>query len=229
VSADLDCFYALMARLAALPNQGRVIADYTGRSGWPARGVYFFREPGELRSTDEKIQRIVRVGTHAVSANSKSTLWGRLRAHRGGRDGGGNHRGSIFRQHVGAALLAVDGQQLVTWGNRQAASRQVREREDPHERRVSDYIGRLSVLWVSVPDAPGVASDRALIERNAIALLSNQMRPVDGPSRRWLGCASQREEIRNCGLWNLDYTELTCDTRFLLVLESHIAAMSHRL
>lgn len=41
------------------------------------------------------------------------------------------------------------------------------------ERRVSDYLRQLPFLWVDVPDEPGPESDRAYLERNAIALLSN--------------------------------------------------------
>jgi hypothetical protein len=67
--------------------------------------VYFFFEDGEVRADGGL--RLVRVGTHALTATSKATLWGRLRQNRGqvgGRSpGGGNHRGSVFRRHVGAA------------------------------------------------------------------------------------------------------------------------------
>jgi hypothetical protein len=44
------------------------------------------------------------VGTHALTATSQVTLWGRLRQHRGHlagpHPGGGNHRASVFRRHV---------------------------------------------------------------------------------------------------------------------------------
>ena len=82
--------------------------EATATADLPRRGVYFFFEPGELRE-DGRTPRVVRVGTHAVSAGSRTTLWTRLRDHRGhviGRHvGGGNHRASIFRRHVGSALL----------------------------------------------------------------------------------------------------------------------------
>src|SRR5262249_14219860 len=102
--AELDRFYALLDRLRVAQGHGRLLASCSGRLEWPARGVYFFAEPGELRRSASEVPRIVRIGTHAVSAGSKATLWGRLRTHRGGLSGSGNHRGSIFRQHVGAAL-----------------------------------------------------------------------------------------------------------------------------
>ena len=130
--ADLDRFYALMAQLASQPLQGRQLKEYSGRLQWPARGVYFFMEPGEYRTSHPTVHRIVRVGTHAVSALSKSTLWGRLRTHRGGADGGGNHRGSIFRLHVGAALLVSGEEHLATWGVNASASREIRGAETAH-------------------------------------------------------------------------------------------------
>ena len=118
-----------------------------------------------------------------------------------------NHRGSIFRLHVGAALLARDGIDLPTWGLRSSASRDVRALERDHERRVSEYIGQMRVLWLNVPDAAGVDSARAFIERNAIALLSNRLDPYDRPGSSWLGSFSPRSLIQASGLWNLNYVE----------------------
>ncbi len=180
--------------------------------------MYFFTEPGELRINGES--RIVRVGTHAVSANAKSTLWSRLRAHRGQVGGGGNHRGSIFRLHVGGALLARDGvhSRLPSWGVGSSAHKDIRVLEEDHERNVSAYLGSMSVLWVDVPDGPGPLSERAFIERNAIALLSNHTKPLDQPSPEWLGRFSIREEIRASGLWNLNYVGDAYDPTFLDII-----------
>jgi hypothetical protein len=228
IADDLDRFYQLLRALESLPAQGRPLRDYTGTSAWPDRGVYFFREPGELRR-DGSTPRIVRVGTHAVSANARSRLWGRLRAHRGGHDGGGNHRGSIFRLHVGAALLQKAGSAatLPTWSIGQSAERDIRAGERTHEGAVSDVIGRMSVLWVDVPDEPGPGSARARIERYAIALLSNRLRPLDPPSAGWLGRHSVRSEIRESGLWNLKHVNEAYDPSFLDELEAHVRAMKH--
>ncbi len=225
---DLERFYALLARLEEQPGQGRRLADHTGRSAWPARGVYFFREPGESRAVRPGVSRVVRVGTHAVSANSKSTLWGRLRTHRGARKGGGNHRSSIFRLHVGAAMLARDGADLPTWGIGSSALKPIHVGEASHERHVSAYIGAMSVLWVEVPDEPGPESARAFVERNAIALLSNEFSPVDPPSGDWLGLNSPCKEIRRSGLWNLDHVERRYEPGFLDVIESFVVRACSR-
>lgn len=228
MSDDLERLYALLARLEVQPGQGRRLAEHHGRSAWPERGVYFFREPSESRTTRPDVSRVVRVGTHAVSANAKSTLWGRLRTHRGGRTGGGNHRGSIFRLHVGAAMLARDGLELPNWGIGSSAAKSIRVDEADHERRVSAYIGAMSALWVEVPDAPGPESARAYLERNAIALLSNALSPVDQPGRAWLGLHSPREEIRRSGLWNLNHVERRYEPGFLDVLESYVTGACTR-
>src|SRR5258708_38621617 len=90
--------YSILDRLEHSIGGARRLVDCRGRMGWPARGVYFFREVGENRSESGKGPRIVRVGTHALNAGGGTTLWGRLSAHRGQvRSGGGNHRSSIFR------------------------------------------------------------------------------------------------------------------------------------
>ncbi len=226
--ADTARFYDLLGRLDASKMQGLPLRSYDGASGLPSRGVYFFREPGEQRSNDPNSPRVVRIGTHAVSANSKSTLWQRLRAHLGTRIGAGNHRGSIFRLHVGAAMLARDQIDLPTWGKGSSAPPSLRESqamqalEFAWEQKVSEYIGAMTVLWVNVPDEPSSESTRAVIERNAIALLSNRFTSHDFPSAGWLGRNSPRSEIRRSGLWNLNYVDQGYDPSFLDLFESAV-------
>jgi hypothetical protein len=224
----LELLYSLIVRLADAPGQGRALGELVGRNSLPKRGVYFFCEPGESRAGQSNVQRIVRVGTHAVSAGSKSTLSGRLKQHLGTRSGGGNHRGSIFRLHVGAALLVRDGAQSATWGVGSSAPPAVRDGEAGRaaeaacERRVSEYISRMSVFWVNVPDEPSPKSDRSHIERNAIALLSNKLAPIDKASNGWLGRFSPRQEIRDSALWNLNYVSDEWDVSFLKKLELYV-------
>jgi hypothetical protein len=48
---------------------------------------------------------------------------------------------------------------------------------------VSEVIGKMSFLWLPVRDEPGPNSQRGYIERNVIALLSNDGKePLDPPS-----------------------------------------------
>src|SRR5689334_11893528 len=92
-----ESFYEALARLEKTLGGKRTLQDCQGRMTWPRRGVYFFFEEGERRSDSGEGLRVTRVGTHAVSIGSKTTLWKRLAQHKGSaRGGGGNHRGSIF-------------------------------------------------------------------------------------------------------------------------------------
>jgi hypothetical protein len=100
---------------------------------------------------------------------------GRLRQHRGqltGRNpGGGNHRASVFRRHVGAALIRRDGlpdDLLWSWLDRHRPPRERASQEADIEREVSRHIGAMPFLWLSVPGR----TDRGYLESNSIALLS---------------------------------------------------------
>ncbi len=225
---DLERFYELIDRLRGATGGTRTLRDCSKATGWPTHGVYFFLEHGEQREVGGP--RIVRVGTHAVSAGSKTTLWNRLSAHRGtvGRSqaGGGNHRGSIFRLHVGKALLAqggFDDQAAATWGIGASAPKAVREAEYPIEQAVSRYICAMPVLWVGIPGDAGTTSDRKLVEAHAIALLTNRGRePSDPPSPGWLGNLSPHPAIRESGLWNVHHVDERHDPAFLDVLEGYV-------
>jgi hypothetical protein len=210
-------FYSILNKLEHRLGGARRLAECSGRMEWPRRGVYFFREPGERRSDTGQGPRIVRVGTHALKAGSGTKLWTRLSQHLGQPStGGGNHRGSIFRLIVGAALIRRDGLEFPTWGNGNTAQRAVREGELALERDVSCVIGAMFFLWLPIEDEAGPNSLRGYIERNAIALLSNYNKPaLDPPSQDWLGHHSDRERVRKSGLWNQNHVEEACDAAFL--------------
>jgi hypothetical protein len=81
---------------------------------------------------------------------------------------------------------------------------------------VSDYIRDLPFLWVKVDDEPGPESDRAYIERNTIALVSNYAKDsIDSRDTGWLGNTSPCEEIRQSGLWNINHVGEQYDPAFL--------------
>ena len=220
----LDELYGLLGELARRTGGPRTLGSCTGRDGWPKRGVYFFFEPGEIRSDGSL--RVVRVGTHGLTAGTKSTLWGRLSQHRGQATGKGNHRGSVFRLHVGAALSArSDVVPVGTWGQRSSAPRDVREAEAAIEQAVSAHLGAMGVLWVPVDDEPGASSDRGRIEAGAIAALSRLSNPAaDPPSPGWLGNHAARPAIRGSGLWNVNHVDGPLTQDFLPVLARWIAA-----
>lgn len=192
----------------------------------PQRGVYFFREAGELTNFGQA--RVTRVGTHGVGTGSKSTLQDRLKAHLGSKSGSGNHRGSIFRLHVGMALRNRDGLNLPFWGKESKKPLDLRASpaallaEAEHEQTVSKVIGSMTILWVDVDDVPSAGSLRSFIERNAIALLSNHCSPVEAGSKEWLGIHSVREEIQSSRLWNIKHINEAYDSAFLDELDKSI-------
>lgn len=222
----LVTFYSLLDRLERNIGGAQRLADCSGRMSWPHRGVYFFREEGESRSHTGPGPRIVRVGTHALKAGSGTKLWTRLSQHKGQLStGGGNHRGSIFRLIIGAALIGRHGYEFPTWGDGNTAKRAVRERELSLEREVSGVIAEMPFLWLSIDDDAGHASLRGYIERNSIALLSNYEKPpLDSPSEDWLGRRSDRERVRNSGLWNPNHVDESYDPAFLDRLDQLVAA-----
>ncbi|MBR0951279.1 hypothetical protein JQ591_12605 [Bradyrhizobium canariense] len=170
----------------------------------PKRGVYIFldrREPNFLGSRP----RIVRIGTHAVSFGSKATLRGRLRNHLGPANEIGNHRGSIFRLHVGRAMLheTASTEMLPSWGLGQDADQETKALEVEHELAVSRYLQDLEVVLIDVDDEPRKDSLRAKVEAQLIALCSESMRPIDCPTVDWLGFKSPVASIRESGLWNI--------------------------
>lgn len=218
----LELFYSALRGLAETEHGPRRLAQCTGRDGWPHQGVYFFFEDGESRADGSP--RVVRVGTHALRPGDKTTLWGRLRQHRGrigGRKpGGGNHRASIFRRHVGAALIRRDrlpGELAISWASRHPEPGW-ETAEDQLELAVSQHIRAMPFLWLAVPTRSDGSSDRGFIERNAIALLSCAAGGPGKPSSGWLGSHAASRKVRDSGLWNADHVEDSYDPAFLDVL-----------
>ena len=215
-----------------------MLADCSGRENWPKRGVYFFYEAGEVGLGSGAGLRVVRVGTHGLKAGSRSTLWSRLSQHRGtARASGGNHRGSIFRLLVGIALAQRDGFEVPpSWGvgagAGEAARRLgldrggVKRAEAELEARVSRHIRAMPFLWLDVGDRPDPKSERATIERNAIALLSGYREPAtDPPSANWLGRSNDRDRVRRSGLWNNNHVDEDYAPSFLDAMERRIGGL----
>jgi len=223
---DIRRFYDVLKELEGRQGATRTLPEIASRD-CPQRGVYFFFEPGERRSGSGDGPRVVRVGTHALKPGAKTMLWTRLSQHRGAlRSGGGNHRGSIFRLLVGSALIARDGHSCPTWDTQRSnAPKPVRAAEIELERLVSQTIGAMPVLWLAVDDDPGAGSERGVIERGAIALLSSWWRiGIDPPSASWLGHACTRDKVRRSGLWNNNHVDEAYDPAFLNVMERRVLA-----
>lgn len=213
--SDLKRFYQILELLGGA--SGARCLSTIKRAELPTHGVYFFFEPGEYRTDSGSGMRVVRVGTHAIIESSKTKLWTRLSQHRGSSETGlGNHRGSIFRLLVGEAIQRRDSTAISSWGVGSTANAVVRAAEVEAEKNVSEYIGQMRVLAVSVPDR----IERSIVEMSSIALLSNYGKMlVDQPSTTWLGAFSGRERVRDSGLWNSRDVDATFNETALTILE----------
>jgi hypothetical protein len=187
----------------------------------PKQGVYFFFDDNEPTIFSTSIPRLVRIGTHGVSAGSVATLRNRLRTHLGTRAGAGNHRASVFRLHVGRAIIERDGlhDAYPNWGKGQSAPKQVAELEAPLEAKVSEYIGNLRVLFMPVLDTAGTGSMRATIERQFISMFTENLCAIEESSRTWLGRFSDKPSIRDSGLWNVRDVGNEYDLKFIPLLD----------
>lgn len=219
---DLIQFYASLDELENRIGP-RLLSQCHGGMPWPQRGVYFFFEQGEPRSNTGEGLRVVRVGTHAVSRGAGTTLWGRLRQHRGNlENGGGNHRGSVFRLLIGSAIQKNDQTfDCPHWGERPVIQEE-RGAEHQLEVAVSTYIRKMPFIYLEADDMPGPNSVRSYIERNSIALLNNfvENQPLDPPSLNWLGLGCPDERVRSSHLWNRQYIRDEYDPNFLNVLRN---------
>lgn len=206
MSDELSLLHGFYVLVTNLPSSS---LDVITGCSLPHRAVYFFFEPGEVRSDGSP--RVVRVGTHGVSIGSKASLASRLRQHRGTNAGGGNHRGSVFRLLVGLSIIERDCLRQApgasTWSKGSSAPRPVLDCEEVIERAVSEHLRSMRVAWLQADDEPGPGSVRCRIESGSIRLLSSIGAKVDPPSPAWLGRFCPRDAVRRSGLWNIRDTD----------------------
>lgn len=217
--AKLQEFYRKLGVLHERTDGPYYLSDADGSLDWPDRGIYiFFSADTDLELDPVEEWRITRIGTVGDCAGSKSTLWERLRAHRGTKQGeyadGGNARGSIFRKHVGRAIIEDEGleEKYPNWGTPhrnlpdELSTPELRAQEHSLELRVSEYIRDLPFLVIDIPGDPGPDCDRARIEKNLIALVAHARRTTPALKKDgWVGHCSPHAEVAKTGLWNIDH------------------------
>ena len=162
----------------------------------PELGIYFFYEEGKITDHSDR-QRIVRVGTHGTRAAKRvRTLRERLKDHYNG-----NREGSVFRKHLGSALLRVKGEsdeRVNEWWKKRKSPIWKEFKET--ETEVSKTLrSKFSFRVIRVDSR----EERKLFEEKIIATLSSCS--VCKPSEKWLGRFAWSERVRKSGLWNSDY------------------------
>lgn len=218
---DIKRFYSVLENLENNLGGKISLSNCSGRDRWPQRGVYFFFETSQMQVDSGTGLRVTRVGTHALKTGSKSTLWKRLAQHKGTvKNGGGNHRGSIFRLLVGKAILEKKETRCPSWGVGSSAQKEITQKEIAIECMVSEIIRQMPFLYLKIPDEPNPNSLRGYIERNSIALLSNYNRsPVDFPTEDWLGFHCPHSKVGKSGLWNQNHVDEGYAADFIDIFE----------
>lgn len=224
---NIDKFYDLLDEVVKkFPKR---TLDTISKSKLPEKGVYFFFEQNETRQ-NINLDRVVRIGTHAAIANSNATLYDRLYNHKGSKDLTGNHRGSVFRKLIGYSLLYKDRLNFPHWGDKlKKSDKLIKASEKPLEKIVSTYLNTLTFTVLEVPGPSSKNNDRAFIENNSIALLSNyDGLATDKCSKDWLGQYSRDSKIIESGLWNSRCVERKeIEGNYFNTFEKHLATMNN--
>lgn len=155
----------------------------------PTDGIYFWYEGGEVRQG--RTQRITRIGTHRESHRLRERITLHCNADRDR---------SVFRRHVGGALMNRDGEpesEIQEWYKARRSPVFDHARFRQYEHRVNREIERGTYRVLKVNDS----ADRLELEEKLIALLSHCEHCH--PSNTWLGNWAYRSRIRRSGLWNV--------------------------
>jgi hypothetical protein len=169
----------------------------THRKYLPESGIYLFFEKDETLTIDNRVhERIVRVGTHLKDGNFP----GRIRQHYGNKHSlKGNKNGSVFRKHVGGAII---------------------RKELPGDPRLSNWLKQMGPSYVDIEEKvsrtlrdnftfvcfPVATRDERLSLESALISLLAQY-PLGKPSPTWLGLWADSPIIRSTGLWNTNETD----------------------
>lgn len=160
----------------------------------PADGVYFLFELGE---EGHEGKRIVRIGSHT----GKGNLAARLREHvRLNKDR------SIFRKHIGRALLQQDNDPyLAVWNldltTRKARTEQGHRLDKAKQAGIEDAVSAYIHNTFSIVVLPASDSEAACrLEERCIGTVSSCSRC--SPSKSWLGKHAD-SRIAQSGLWQI--------------------------
>ena len=158
------------------------------RRDLPSNGIYFFYEEGEVIEMGSRvIKRIVRVGTHREQGRFPDRILDHFY---------GNKNSSVFRRHLGAAILAkknLHDPRLREWIRGSMSLRDIEE-------KVSKLLReKFSFRYIRVDDR----DERLELEERLISTLARFSPKYVSPN--WLGRYSPSREIRESGLWNVEH------------------------
>ncbi len=169
----------------------------TLKSELPANGIYIFFEQGEtIQYRDIVTERAVRVGINTSDVGFPDRIY---------KHYGNNRKQSIFRKHIGKALLTKENPKhplLRDWGLKTGPPL------PEIEQMVSDLLYQTFTFCCFAVDE---AEERQKFETSLIALFAQH--PLGKPSAGWLGRYAVNERIRRSGLWNCDDIDKTPLTR----------------
>lgn len=166
-----------------------------GKPGYdvPKNGLYFWYEKGETRQRGG--QRATRVGTHKKA----NRLHARINEHFGSVP----REGSVFRKHLGGALMRLNGEpksEVEAWYRKRKGNPRFNDpRFRNYEKQVTDQaaVGNYRVLKIDGPN------ERSQLEEKLISLFSHCKHCR--ASGNWLGNYAYRKGIRDSGLCNVDH------------------------
>jgi len=213
---DLDALYQILDGYEQRRDRKISLAELS-RTHSPRWGCCFFYEKGEYRE-ESGAPRIVRVESYP-RLEAKTDMYSQLILHRGTIagvfTGGGNHRLSLLRKHIGTAMMNRMQISCESWEDEQFNA-SVRKLEHPLEVRVSEVISRMEVLMISFEDNDIEKQALRYIQKNAVALLSNWQKEVlDPPSPDWMGKFCSNVLVRDSGLWNTNGVMQRYDSSFI--------------
>lgn len=163
----------------------------------PDSGLYLCFEDGQtVRMGQRTFDRIVRIGTHRIDHRLPT----RLRKHYGNvHNLGGNHSDSVFRMHLGGALMSQadpDDPRLTDW----------LQKDGPNIAQVEEWVSRtirtkFSFCCFQIDSK----EERLSLESKLISTLAQC--PLGRSAGDWLGSFAASSAIRRTGLWNIQHVD----------------------
>ena len=227
---------SLHQQLEALP----IIRFPFDLTSLPNNGIYFFYEDGEYWGHGGERPRVVRIGTHRKDGNFRHRIGEHfaLDERRMNFDAtrAAPRERSIFRKHIGRALLKQRGDPYLAVWEIDFTSREKREkyghlRDIAKEKVVeSEITARLresfSFRFIIV-DGKGT---RRGLEQQIIGTVAQCSQCCE--SKNWLGTDSPKPEIRESGLWQIQHLKASAlspaETDFLSNAVGSTCAWIHK-